>query len=340
VTTYAEVDSQPKRLEVAREVGLILNRDAFVAAGLGTLTDDGVAALLQSGLMKMGVAAEAGGEQCNYAEWAEVIEELARADGAGAWCLMATSSHAAAFSAVLPDDGVEKLYSVAVPVIAGMPAPRGRADKVEGGYMFAGKHQFASGSALADHFVAGGLVFNDGELVMAENGVPEMVAVIVPKDQVRQKGNWDVNGLEATASIDYEVGPMFVPDEYIVQVNPWVSKVYRGTSFWALPGRPRRIPAGAARDLRTRADAQASRRAVRGGRRPAAFSTRAGLPLRRASGCSPALLRPAEAARRLDAQQRQAGAARARGSDQVRGPLRPRRRDPRPQVRCHRPGLP
>lgn len=234
MTTYAIADSQQTRLGIAREVGQIINRDAEEASAQGTLTQTSVAALLQSGLIKMGVALEAGGEQCTYTEWAEIIEELARSDGSAAWSTMAVSSHAAAFSAVLPDKGVADLYANGTPIIAGMPAPRGRAERVEGGYMFEGKHQFASGSMLADHFVAGGLVFKDGEKVIAANGIPEMIAVIVPRDQVRQKGNWDVNGLEATASIDYEVGPMFVPDEYVVQVNPWVSKVYRGTSFWAL----------------------------------------------------------------------------------------------------------
>jgi alkylation response protein AidB-like acyl-CoA dehydrogenase len=233
VTTIAPV-SQQKRLDIAREVGLTLHREAEAGAAQGALTAASVAALLQSGLIRMGVALEAGGEQCTYTEWAEVIEELGRADGSGGWCTMAVSSHAAAFSAVLPDGGVEQLYATDTPVIAGMPAPRGRAQRVEGGYMFQGKHQFASGSMLADHFVAGGLVFQDDTMVVAENGLPEMIAVIVPKDQVVNKGNWDVTGLEATASVDYEVGPMFVSDEYIVQVNPWVSKVYRGTSFWAL----------------------------------------------------------------------------------------------------------
>ena len=231
MTTIAPVDQQ-QRLGTAREVGQILHREAEAGAAQGALTESSVAALLQSGLIRMGVALDAGGEQCTYTEWAEVIEELARADGSAGWCMMAVSSHAAAFSAVLPD--AEKLYGTGTPVIAGMPAPRGRAQRVDGGYMFEGKHQFASGSMLADHFVAGGLVYAGDTTVMAENGLPEMIAVIVPKGQVRDKGNWDVTGLEATASIDYEVGPMFVSDDYIVQVNPWVSKVFRGTSFWAL----------------------------------------------------------------------------------------------------------
>jgi alkylation response protein AidB-like acyl-CoA dehydrogenase len=233
-TTYAGTD-QHRRLEVAREVGLVANREAHDGEQAGALTPATVEAILGSGLMKIGVALELGGEQCSYAEWAEVLEELARADGSAGWSFMATSSHAASFSSVLPDKGATELYKDGPPVIAGMPAPRGRAEKVDGGYMFTGKHQFASGSMLCDHFVGGGLVYGpDGQLIMADNGLPEMVAVIIPREQVRELGNWDVNGLEATASIDFEIGPMFVSEDFVVQVNPWVTTVYRGTSFWAL----------------------------------------------------------------------------------------------------------
>lgn len=228
--------SQPpaSRLEVARSLGSLLDEQSAAGTAAGAITPVVVAALLDAGFMRMGVAKDAGGDQCSYREWFEVIEELSRSDGAAGWSLMATSSHAAAFSSVLPDAGVAELYADGPPVIAGMPAPRGRADKVDGGYEFTGKHQFASGSMMSDHFVAGGLVYEDDDLLFAENGAPEMVAVIVPRRHVRELGNWDVTGLEGTASIDYEIGPLFVPEHLVVQVNPWVPKVYRGTSFWAL----------------------------------------------------------------------------------------------------------
>lgn len=225
---------QERRLAKAREIGLVLNREAEQSAARGALTPTAIEALLGTGFMNIGVARELGGEQCTYTEWAEVVEDVSRSDGAAGWCLMATSSHAASFSSVLPDGGAEALYAGGPPIISGMPAPRGRADRVDDGYNFTGKHQFASGSMLCDHFVGGGLVYEDGELVMAENGLPEMIAVIVPRDQVRELGNWDVNGLEGTASIDYEIGPLFVHKDFVVQVNPWLPKVYRGTSFWAL----------------------------------------------------------------------------------------------------------
>lgn len=223
-----------RRMELARGLGPLLNAEAEAGAAGGELTAVVVKSLLDGGFMNMGVSVEAGGEQLSYREWASVVEELARADSAAGWSVMATSSHAAAFSSVLPDEGIEALYAGGPPVIAGMPAPRGRAERVEGGYSFTGKHQFASGSMMADHFVAGGIVFEDGQMMMAENGAPRMVAVIVPRSQVRELGNWDVLGLEGTASIDYEIGPLFVPDARIVQVNPWLPKVLRGTTFWAV----------------------------------------------------------------------------------------------------------
>jgi alkylation response protein AidB-like acyl-CoA dehydrogenase len=231
--TLTRVDHD-RRLARAHEVGVVLDAEAAAGAAAGALTPRAVEALLGTGFMNMGVARELGGEQCSYREWADVIEEVSRSDGAAGWSLMATSSHAASFSSVLPDRGAAELYAGGPPVISGMPAPRGHAERVDGGYHFTGKHQFASGSMMCDHFVAGGLVHEDGDLVFADNGMPEMIAVIVPRKDVRETGNWDVSGLAGTASIDYEVGPMFVPEHLAVQVNPWVSKVYRGTSFWAL----------------------------------------------------------------------------------------------------------
>lgn len=236
MTSYVDEDRQTKRLETAREIGRVLNREAEAGVEAGQITDEVVQTILGSGLMSIGVAQEVGGQQCSYAEWAGVLEELSRADGSAGWSFMATSSHAAAFSSVLPDAGVQAFYEGGrTPIIAGMPAPRGLAVRVEGGYMFTGKHQFASGSALADHFVGGGVVVDaEGAPIMADNGFPEMVAVIIPRDKVRLMGNWNVTGLEATASIDFEIGPIFVEKDNAVQVNPWPTTVYRGTSFWAL----------------------------------------------------------------------------------------------------------
>jgi alkylation response protein AidB-like acyl-CoA dehydrogenase len=58
--------------------------------------------------------------------------------------------------------------------------------------------------------LAGCLLFRDGEMVMRPNGMPEVVAAVIPNDRVEFRGNWDVMDLSGTASVDYEVAPIRV----------------------------------------------------------------------------------------------------------------------------------
>ena len=85
MTSYVDEDRQTKRLETAREIGRVLNREAEAGVEAGQITDEVVQTILGSGLMSIGVAQEVGGQQCSYAEWAGVLEELSRADGSAGW---------------------------------------------------------------------------------------------------------------------------------------------------------------------------------------------------------------------------------------------------------------
>jgi len=219
-----------------REIAPIIQEEAVAGAHRGALTERAQEALIGSGLIGTAAPAELGGSGLPGADWLEVLEEMNRVDGHAGWVLMALSSHAGLFGAALYDDGVEEIFANGIPRIAGMPAPRGRAVRTEGGYLFTGKHQFASGAALATHFVAGGIVHgDDGKPLMADNGVPEMVMVVIPRDEVHEQGNWDVNGMEATSSIDYEIGPeLFVPERRTLPLNPWRQDFPRGVTYWKI----------------------------------------------------------------------------------------------------------
>jgi len=222
-------------LDAARKLGRLLNDEAEAAVKQGHLTQPVVDALIKAKFASMAAPKEFGGAELSYPQWAAVLEELARADGAAGWCLQAISSHGGAFSSILPQKRANELFGgKEFARIAGMAGPRGRADVTGDGYTFTGKYQFASGSSWGTHFVGGGIVFDNGEMVMAENGAPRMVAAVVPRDQVTEKGNWDVLGLEATASIDYEFGPIYFDADAVVDINPWPAKVQRGAAFWSL----------------------------------------------------------------------------------------------------------
>ncbi|CAN5200094.1 acyl-CoA dehydrogenase family protein [soil metagenome] len=222
--------------ENARAIGPLLDREAEEGAALGRLTDVAGQALIDSGIITMGTAEVLGGAEAPYQEWLKTLEDVARADGSAAWYLQTLSGHVGAYPSLFPEAGALALFAGddLPPRIAGMPGPRGRADRVDGGYIYNGNLQFASGSSIATHFTAGGLVYEDDELVMADNGLPRMISVTVPREDVRLLGNWDVHGLEASASIDYSIGPIFVSDDFIVQVNPWAQEVERGNPVYAI----------------------------------------------------------------------------------------------------------
>jgi alkylation response protein AidB-like acyl-CoA dehydrogenase len=223
-------------LENILEIAPILQEDAAEAARVAELTPRAQEALINSGVLGMCVPTEFGGSGLTGPEWLVVLEEITRIDAHAGWCTMALSSHGGLFSAGLFDEGVQELFGNGISRVAGMPAPRGKSRRVEGGVIHSGKHGFASGSSMCTHFVAGGIVHgDDGKPVIAENGIPEMVMVIVPREQVKEQGNWDVNGMEATSSIDFELGPdLFVPDHMTLPLNPWRQDFPRGAAYWRI----------------------------------------------------------------------------------------------------------
>lgn len=213
-------------IRAAQEVAPILSRNASASEEACRLTDETVDALVQNGFIMMGAPSEFGGAELPWVDHLKVIEELSRADGATGWCAMAIGGHSAIFGAYLPEEGAQELFADGTPLIAGMPAPRGVAERVEGGYQFSGKFQFASGSSFANWFTAGGIVHEDGRPVLGDDGQPLAIAAVLRPDQVALEGNWDVQALEATASVDYTIAPTFVP-EYMTIPMPW-QRHYRG----------------------------------------------------------------------------------------------------------------
>jgi alkylation response protein AidB-like acyl-CoA dehydrogenase len=230
--------STPKAALLAKiqEIAPILQEDAAASAREGVLSARAQQAVIDSGLLGMCVPIDLGGSGLTGLEWLEVLEEITRVDAHTGWCVMALSSHGGLFSSGLSDDGVADLFGSGISRVAGMPAPRGRSRRVEGGVLHSGKHGFASGSSMCTHFVAGGIVHgDDGKPIIADNGLPEMLMVIVPRDEVKEQGNWDVNGMEATTSIDFELGPdLFVPDHRTLSLNPWKNDFPRGATYWRI----------------------------------------------------------------------------------------------------------
>ena len=72
---------------------------------------------------------------------------------------------------------------------------------------------------------------SDGKPRLKENGLPLVKLVWLPRDKVVLKPNWDVMGLVATSSNDFDFPEQFVSDDFIA---PLASVPARGSALYAI----------------------------------------------------------------------------------------------------------
>jgi alkylation response protein AidB-like acyl-CoA dehydrogenase len=187
-------------LETARSLAPLIEAEAAAAEAAGRMTRPVVDAFTERGLFALMVPAELGGTEADVVATLEVLEEVCRADGSTGWSLLANVTSTAFAAAYCSDAAVKEMFDGTLPPVhAGQFAPRGTATPVDGGYRVAGRYSFASGSDHAG-YLAGGVIDGDGR----------MLAVFVPRDRAKLLGNWDVLGLAATHSVDYEIPEQLV----------------------------------------------------------------------------------------------------------------------------------
>jgi indole-3-acetate monooxygenase len=191
-------------LQATRALAPLIESEAPAAESLGRLTDPVVSALTDADLFGLMVPTDLGGLEVDVVTALEVLEEVCRADGSTGWALLANVTSSAFAGAYCGDAAAKEMFGGSRPgVHAGQFAPRGTAERVEGGIKVAGRYSFASGSSHAG-YLAGGCMD-------AEVGIR---AVFVPKEQAVLLGNWDVLGLTATHSVDYEIPEQVVDPEW------------------------------------------------------------------------------------------------------------------------------
>ena len=107
-------------------------------------------ALRAAGVFRMSVPKAVGGAEVEEETIVQVIEELARQDGAVGWNVMIASGAAIAAS-YLPATALRDVYRGGPStVLAGALLPKGAAIPVPGGFRLTGRWTFASGCHQAD----------------------------------------------------------------------------------------------------------------------------------------------------------------------------------------------
>jgi alkylation response protein AidB-like acyl-CoA dehydrogenase len=173
-----------------------------------------VEALINGGFYRMLQPTSLGGAELPLADFATVIEELAKSDASTAWCIGQCGACAMA-SAYLDPETAAEVFGPPDGIVAwGPPAPS-EARMVDGGYQVTGKWKFASGSYQATWLGAQSFVTDrDGTPQKRDTGAPVIRTMLIPREQVQIDDNWNVIGLKGTRTDGYSVTDLFVPDRF------------------------------------------------------------------------------------------------------------------------------
>ncbi|MEE4545877.1 acyl-CoA dehydrogenase family protein [Streptomyces sp. V4-01] len=212
-------DERPKELTAVldrvRALGPALRERAPEAERAGRHSDRTIADLDATGAFAIGSPLEFGGYEFSVRQQLDVVTEVARWDGSAGWTVWvgASTNWIPAGSGARV---VEEVYGPrwVGPRVAGsshFPASRGRAKRVEGGWLLSGGPWTFGSDALWAPYTNLGCIADDGE-------GPYLVGAQVPREELRFLDDWKVAGMRATGSVSSELtgDELFVPEHRCV----------------------------------------------------------------------------------------------------------------------------
>jgi alkylation response protein AidB-like acyl-CoA dehydrogenase len=196
---------------VTREISELARELAPETERRRRLADELLLRMRASRVMLAGAPREAGGLELPPGIALRCAEEIARGDASAGWCvsIAATSSLLAAY---LPVEGRAELFDDPQGIAAGVWAPRGRAQVVDGGVLVSGRWAYCSGIDHAEVFFAGCFI-EGGEDPGGERPLPRVVGM--PKADLEILDTWHTLGLRGTGSHDVVAEQLFVPSSHM-----------------------------------------------------------------------------------------------------------------------------
>ena len=203
-------------LEKVRALAPEIRERAPEAEALRRMPPDLVQTLKAAGVFRIFAPKSHGGLELDFPDGLRVIAEVARIDGSAGWTVMIGSASGPILSR-MPRETFDEVFGRFGPDIiqAGLAgAPRGRAERVEGGYRVSGEWPFSSGCEHAD-FIIGACVVTENREPMPgpiEGGPPLVRIVGLPASEWTIKDTWTVAGLKGTGSHTTALSDVFVPE--------------------------------------------------------------------------------------------------------------------------------
>ncbi len=157
------------------------------------------------GLFRAGAPASVGAAEASPGVTLRCAETVARGDASAGWCvsIAATSSLLGGW---LGPEGLNDVFGDPGRVAAGVWAPRGKARRVDGGYVVSGQWAFCSGIMHSDYLFGGCMVAGE------QGGSPTPRVLGMRVDELEILDTWHTSGLRGTASHDARAKELFVPE--------------------------------------------------------------------------------------------------------------------------------
>jgi alkylation response protein AidB-like acyl-CoA dehydrogenase len=213
-------DIHPQVAKARALHALIMQQGAEVNQ-IRKLTPSIVSALKEGGFFRMLQPRSIGGMELKPSEFSCVTEALASADGSVGW--VTCQSNGCSMSAAYLDPRVAKqMFGPVDGILAwGPPGAPFEAEKVDGGYCISGTWRFASGSQNATWLGAH----------MKIAGSKEVRTMLFPRSSAEMTDIWHTLGLRGTASNEYTVKDLFIPDERSIHRDQAIDRREQGPLY-------------------------------------------------------------------------------------------------------------
>ena len=190
------------QVQKARDLAPMIATASPINDEIRELTKPVVAALIEGGFFHMLKPKSVGGMELRPSVFAQVTETIAAADGSTGW-VTCQSNGCSTSAAYLAPAVAREIFGPANGILAWGPPGPYEAVPVAGGYRITGKWRFASGSQNATYLGAH----------IKIKGTGETRSFLFPKTSAAMKDIWHTIGLRGTASNEYAVDDLFVPEE-------------------------------------------------------------------------------------------------------------------------------
>lgn len=172
-----------------------------------------------------------GGKEFTFQNGLAQLKELAKIDGSLGWTVTLCAGANFFVGNLLPKTA-EKLFRPSTsPVFGGSGGAFGTADKQGSTYRLSGTWKYATGAPYLTHFTLNAKIREGGKPVLDEKGNPLVRSFLLPASKVTQIPDWEMMGLQATATFSFKVEGVEVNAEDSFLYNHF----YREEAIFKLP---------------------------------------------------------------------------------------------------------